>query len=407
MNSVGTKSVLASEGGTPVRSEPFSSWPCYSPQEIDAVVDVLRSGRVNYHTGEEGKKFEIEFAKACNSAFAVAVMNGTVALELALYSLGIGPGDEVIVPSRTFLATASCVIQRGARPVFADIDPDSQNITGAAIRAVMSSKTKAIIVVHHAGWPCEMDEITTLAAEFKLKIVEDCAQAQGATYRGRPVGSFGNMAAFSFCQDKISSTGGEGGMLVTNSKELWESAWSFKDHGKSFDALYTRQHPPGFRWLHESIGTNWRMTEMQAALGRVQLRTLAASVTARGRNAGILSRSLSGVPALRLTIPPAHVHHAYYKYYFFVRPERIRQGWSRNRIQEAILAEGIPCIVGGCSEIYLEKAFREDLRPAKRMDVAKELGETALMLQVHPTLTDEELSQTSEAILKVMEVASA
>jgi dTDP-4-amino-4,6-dideoxygalactose transaminase len=296
---------------------------------------------------------------------------------------------------------------RGATPVIADVDPDSQNVTAETIRAVLSPRTKAIIAVHLAGWPCDMDPILELARECGLKVIEDCAQCHGASYWGRPAGSLGDVAAFSFCQDKIMTTGGEGGMLTTNDPHLWEKAWAFKDHGKSWDAVYNRAHPPGFRWLHESFGTNWRLTEMQAAIGRVQLQKLPDWLRTRQGHAQALTSGFAAFPGLRVTAPPADFSHAYYKYYVFVRPERLSPGWDRDRIMAAINAEGIPCFSGSCSEIYLEKAFADaGLGPAGRLPVAKELGETSLMFQVHPTLAAADIEDTILAVGKVMAVAS-
>ena len=398
--------VLALDGGRPLTHRAFSPWPSFTRDEIEAVAEVLRSGRINYWTGEEGRAFEREFAAFAGCQFGVALANGTVALELALLALGIGPGDEVIVPSRTFVATASCAVVRGARPVCADVDHDSGNLTAETVRAVLTPRTRAVIVVHLAGWPADMDPILALARERELKVVEDCAQAHGATYQGRPVGSLGDIAAFSFCQDKIMSTGGEGGMVTTNERELWERCWRYKDHGKSWDAVYERVHPAGFRWVHESFGTNWRLTEMQAALGRVLLRKLPESVRRRREIASTLAAAFRGIPALRAPIPAAGIGNSYYKFYVYVRPERLRAGWTRDRILDAINAEGVPCFSGSCSEIYLEQAFSPEMRPPQRLPVARELGETRLMFLVHPTLSEEEIQVTVEAVTKVMSVAS-
>ena len=365
-------------------------------------LQTLRSGKVNYWTGDEGRQFEAEYAASLGCKHAVVVANGTVALELALYALGIGPGDEVIVTSRTFIASASCVVMRGATPVMADIDRDSQNITADTVRAVITPRTKAIIAVHLAGWPCDMDAILDVAREHGLKVIEDCAQAHGAEYKGRPVGSMGDVNAFSFCQDKIMTLGGEGGLVTTNDPDLWSLAWSYKDHGKSFDAVYNRKHPAGFRWLHESFGTNWRITEMQSAMGRVLLRRLPDMVNRRRHHAAILTQRFSGIPALRVTMPSADVFHSYYKYYVFLRPERLRSGWTNDHVHEAVNAEGIPCFGGSCSEIYLEKAFPEHMRPPRRQPIAKELGETSLMFLVHPTLTDADMHETADAVEKVL-----
>lgn len=377
----------------------MTAWPAFDDEQIAAAEAVLRSGKVNYWTGEEGRAFEAEFAEAAGCRYGIALANGTVALELALRSLGIGPGDEVVVTPRTFLASASCVVACGARPVFADVDPNSQNITAETIQSVLSARTKAVIAVHLAGWPCDMEPILALCRSRGLKLIEDCAQAHGATYLGRPVGSFGDASAFSFCQDKIMTTAGEGGMLVTNDAALWSRAWSYKDHGKSFEAVFERPHPPGFRWLHESFGTNWRMTEVQAAIGRVQLRRLPQWLDRRRRNAAILTERLAAIPALRVTRPPNHAGHAYYKYYAFVRTERLAAGWDRDRILAAIAAQGVPCFSGSCSEIYLEKAFDgTGFAPAQRLPVARALGETSVMLLVHPTLSAADMARTCSAV---------
>lgn len=385
----------------------FAPWPSFSVDEVSAVSRVLESGKVNYWTGDEGREFEFEFAAYTGCNHAIALANGTVALELALEALGIGPGDEVITTSRTFIASASCIVMRGAVPIMADVDPVSQNLTAETVRAVISPRTRAIIAVHLAGWPCDLDPIMELARNHNLKVIEDCAQAHGATYKGQPVGSLGDVAAFSFCQDKIMTTGGEGGILTTNDKAVWERAWSYKDHGKSFDAVYNRQHAAGFRWLHESFGTNWRMTEMQAAIGRVQLRRLPDWTASRQYLSTILTTGFKKMLALRVTDTPTEIAHAYYKYYTFVRPDRLKEGWDRDRIMNAITAEGIPCFSGSCSEIYLEKAFIDSgFGPTGRLPVARELGETSLMFLVHPTLTDDNMIDTCRVVSKVMESAS-
>ena len=398
---------LALEGGAPVRKQPFAPWPHFAADEIEAVAEVLRSGKVNYWTGEQSQEFEREFAAFIGVKYAVALANGTAALELALHALGIVAGDEVVVPCKTFIASASCVVRVGATPVVADIDPDSQNITAASIEQVLTPRTKAIIAVHLAGWPCEMDEILALAKERDLCVVEDCAQCVGARYKGRTTGSIGDIGAFSFCQDKIITTGGEGGMLVTDSRELWEKAWSHKDHGKSYAAVFEREHPFGFRWLHESFGSNWRITEMQSAIGRLQMKKLPQWLAARRRNAGLLSLGLSTIPGLRLALPPAHSEHAYYKYYAFLRPEMLRPGWDLERILEALNAEGIPCTVGACSEIYLEQAFvHAGIGPKQPLPVASRLSDASLMFMLHPGLTEQDMRDSCTAVAKVMRAAT-
>jgi dTDP-4-amino-4,6-dideoxygalactose transaminase len=363
---------------------------------------VLRSGKLNYWTGEEGRQFEREFAAATKTQYAVAVANGTVALELALWSLGIGPGDEVIVPSRTFVATASAVVRLGATPVFADVDRDSQNITADSIAEQLSSRTKAVIVVHLAGWPCDMDSIVARARCHALHVIEDCAQATGARYRGRPVGSLGDIGAFSFCQDKILTTAGEGGMLVTNRHGLWQRAWSYKDHGKSYEAVYHREHGSGFRWLHEHIGTNGRLTEVQSAIGRVALRKLDSWMETRRRNAERLAHHFATIQGLRTPLSPPHVQHSFYKFYTFVEPAALSQGWNRDRILAELNDAGVPCFTGSCSEIYLEKAFGPEMQPEERLPVACELGETSLMFPVDPTLNMNDMDRIAAVVRRVM-----
>ena len=397
---------LAIEGGEPVRAIPFPPWPIFGEDEIRAVGEVLAGGRVNYWTGDACRRFEEEFAVFTGTQHAISLANGTLALELALFALDIGPGDEVIVPARTFIASASCVVARGAVPVVADIDPVSQNLTADAVRQKLTSRTRAIIAVHLAGWPCDMDPIMALARERGIKVVEDCAQAHGATYKGRSVGSLGDCAAFSFCQDKIMTTGGEGGMLVTDDAGLWEKAWAYKDHGKSYEAVFNRDHPPGFRWLHESFGSNFRLTEMQAAIGRLQLGKLPQWLQARRSNAAMLDQGFAAIPGLRVTRPPNGIGHAYYKYYAFVAPEKLAPGWDATRINEAVNAEGVPCFAGSCSEIYLERAFvNRGWGPPERLPTARQLGDTSLMFMLHPTLGESEMTDTIRAVSKVMRAA--
>jgi dTDP-4-amino-4,6-dideoxygalactose transaminase len=417
---------------------PFSTWPSFTPEEADAVHRVVMSNKVNYWTGTETREFEKEFAAWCDTAHAVALANGTLALDVALKALDIGPGDEVVVTPRTFIASVSCVVNAGATPVFADVDAQSGNINAHTIATVLTPRTKAIICVHLAGWPCDMDPIMDLAGQYKLKVIEDCAQAHGARYKGRSVGSIGHIGAWSFCQDKSMTTGGEGGMVTTNDEALWRAMWSYKDHGKSYEAVYERQHPSGFRWLHENFGTNWRMLEMQAVIGRIQLHRMTEWTARRQANALALAKALepfavqggpirlpqlgciassSGVGGFKACgtgcgpcgIQPCATGclHGQYKFYAYVRPHNLVRGWTRDRIIEAINTEGVPCYQGSCSEVYLEKAFDNTVwRPTERLSVARELGEASLMWLVHPTLTDAEISKTCTVIQQVMQYAS-
>ena len=326
-------------------------------------------------------------------------------MDLALEGLGIGPGDEVVVTPRTFLASATAVINAGATPVFADVDSQTQNITPETVAAVVTAKTRAIVCVHLAGWPCDMDGMMALAVEHNLFVIEDCAQAHGATYKGKPVGGLGHVGCWSFCQDKIMSTGGEGGMVTVNDRDLWSRMWSFKDHGKSWNAVYEREHPPGFRWLHESVGTNWRLTEMQSAIGRIQLQRMPEWAAARQANCRAIWETATSLPGLRVPVVPEGIGHAGYKCYVFVDEAVVNEPVVdvRDRIMNAIVAEGVPCFSGSCSEVYLEKAFTElGLGPQERLPAARALGESSLMFVVHPTLAEAEINKTCEVLRKVM-----
>jgi len=371
----------------PMLGTSFPPWPSYTEEEISAVSSVLRSNRVNYWTGTEARSFEAEFAEYVGSEYGVALANGTLALDLALRGLGIGEGDEVVVTPRTFIASVSAVVGAGATPVFADVDRDTQNLSASTIEAVLTPSTKAIVVVHLAGMPADMDPIMALAGRHGLKVIEDCAQAHGARYRGKSVGSIGDVAAWSFCQDKIMSTGGEGGMVTTNDEELWRRMWEYKDHGKSWKAVYEDEHPPGFRWLHQSIGTNWRMCEMQAALGRIQISRMPQWQKQRRMNAERIWETCERVDWLRVPRVPDHIEHAAYKAYVFVERDALPAGWTRDDVVTALVEDGIPTYQGSCSEVYLERAFDEiGCRPAAPLPVARELGENSLMFLVHPTL---------------------
>lgn len=377
----------------------FEPWPSFTTEEADAVKNVLLSNKVNYWTGQECRIFEKEFAEFSDTKYAVALANGTVALDVALKALDIGAGDDVIVTSRTFLASASSIVTAGANPVFADVELDSQNISRRTIEAVLTPNTKAIICVHLAGWMCDMDPIMQLAAERGIYVIEDCAQAHGAKYKGKAAGSIGHIAAWSFCQDKIMTTGGEGGMVTTNDETLWKKMWSYKDHGKSYDSIYNKQHPPGFRWLHDSFGTNWRMMEMQAVIGRIQLTRMAEWTKKRTENAEKILKAFEDSPFFSVHTPSVDYIHAYYKCYVHANLEALPDGWSRDRIMQEINSQEVPCFSGSCSEVYLEHAFDgTPWRPEKRLENAQKLGETSLMFLVHPTLSQDSIEKTILAI---------
>ncbi|MCF8093599.1 MAG: DegT/DnrJ/EryC1/StrS aminotransferase family protein [Desulfotignum sp.] len=392
----------------------FAPWPFFSDDEIQAVVKVLQSGKVNQWTGDEVIRFEKEFTRYVGTAYAVALANGSLALDMALGCLDIGKGDEVIVAPRSFVASASCVALRGGIPVFVDVDPDSQNITVETISKAITSKTKAVIAVNLAGWPCDLASIKSFCEKSNLFLIEDCAQAHGAVFEGKKAGSFGHCAIFSFCQDKIMTTGGEGGMLVTNNADIWKKVWSFKDHGKDYSRAFCQDHELGFRWLVDSFGTNGRMTEMQAAMGRVMLKKLDGWVEKRRSNADRLTRGFENIPGLRVTVPGPEIYHSYYKYYVFINQNELKNSWNRDLVIEALNNAGVPCNTGTCSEIYREKAFKKGSYRIQgavkdngkdRLPVARQLGKSSIAFMVHPTLTSESIHYVIEQVTRVMKKA--
>ncbi|WP_433802913.1 DegT/DnrJ/EryC1/StrS family aminotransferase [Actinomycetospora sp. CA-084318] len=397
---------LAAAGGVPVRRTPVPSWPAFGPDDLAATAEVLASGRVSYWTGDQGRTFEAEFARWVGVKHAVAVSNGTVALELALRALGVRPGDEVIVPTATFIATASAVVAVGAVPVVVDVEPLSQCLTAELVLEAVTKRTTAVIVVHMAGWPVDVASIRAVADRHGLRILEDCAQAHGARIDGRPVGGLGDAAAWSFCQDKIMTTAGEGGAITTDDPDVRRACWEGKDHGKNWVSVTEPDPRPGFRWLHDSFGTNARLTEVQAAVGRRQLTKVDDWVARRRRNASTLIAGLDDIPALRLPTPPPQVEHSWYRFWVHVRPELLRPGWERDRIVASVLAEGLPCAFGGCTEIHRERAFPRAWQPRRPTPVGAELGRTSFVLPVHPTLADDDVEDLVEAVRKILEVAS-
>jgi dTDP-4-amino-4,6-dideoxygalactose transaminase len=397
---------LAVEGGTPVRVAPPPPWPEYAADEIAAVVETLRSGKVNQWTGKQVGLFEQTFAKLHEKPFAVALANGSLALETVLRAYGIGAGDEVIVTPRSFIASASCVNLVGAKPIFADIDVDTEAIAPATVRPLMTKRTKAVIVVHLNGRPVDMPGFMELAKRHNILVFEDCAQAHGARINGDLVGSFGHASAFSFCQDKIISTGGEGGMALFSDEAGWRRAWSYRDHGKDYNVVFNPTSSPGFRWLHTSFGSNWRLTEMQAAIGLCQLTKLSEWTAKRTANARKLAKWVGAYPSVHVSPLPENHEHAYYRFSFRIVPERLKSGWDRDRVMRALIAEGIPCLSGVCPEIYLEGTYAKSTAGLRRLPNAAYLGTVSLALLVHPTLDESFLSDCRAAIDKVLSTAT-
>jgi len=404
-----TSNALAIDGGTPVRSAEAPRWPIFDADEIASAVATLQSGKVNQWTGgPEGRvhAFERAFAKSLDRPHAIAVTNGTVALEIMLRAYDIGFGDEVIVTPRSFIASASCVNLVGATPVFADVDLSTEMITPDTVRPLIGAQTRAIIVVHLHGRPADMPGFMRLARQHELLVFEDCAQAQGARINGRPVGAFGDASAFSFCHDKITTTCGEGGMVVFSDHYRWKRAWSYRDNGKDYDEMQ-QPHRGGYRSVYAGFGTNARMTEVHAAIGLRQLDKVSAWIAKRAENARLLASWLSDYPCVSLCRLPEGFAEAHYRFAFRIDPQRLKPGWNRDRIMKALIAEGIPCFTGPCPELYLERAYAAQMRGLPRRPNAAHLGKVSLALHVHPALDPAFLCDARAAIRKVFDAASS
>jgi dTDP-4-amino-4,6-dideoxygalactose transaminase len=394
--------LLAADGGRPVRLHAWPAWPHFDDDERAAADAVLASGRVNYWTGEHGRCFEREFAQWAGVPHAVAVANGTVALEIALRAIGVCPGSEVIVPAATFIATAAAVVACGAVPVVVDVDPRSRCLTAATVAPALTVLTAAVVGVHVDGYPADLGPVVALARRHGLAVVEDCAQAHGAHRDGRRVGTFGAIAAWSFCQDKIMTSAGEGGAITTADPLLWQRCWEYKDHGKNLAALAEPAPRPGFRWLHDTFGTNARMTEVQAAVARRQLRKVEGWVAVRRAHAARLTAGLAGLDELRPPAAGPGVGHAYYRYPLQVDAARLAPGWDRDRVVAAVVAEGIPAAHGGCSEIHRERAFHEVGRAARVLPHAAALSGTTMTLPLHHRMTTADVDDVLAAVHKVL-----
>ncbi len=389
------------------------TWPVIDEEAQEAVCQVLRSGRINYWTGAQTRTFESEFAAYVGVPYALAVANGTLALELALRACGIGPGDEVIVPSRTFIATAGCVAAVGATPVVADVDPATNNLTALTVAEVLTPRTKAVIAVHLGGYPAPMEEIINLARQVNAYVIEDCAQAHGATYGGRAVGSLADIGCFSFCQDKIMPLG-EGGMITFKDAEKFERAWSYRDHGRSYKKAHgatVGEVSAEFKWMTDTFGSNARMGEMEGALGRIMLKNLEGYHEARTMNALRLAERFEDIVGIEALLPSEQeratgTNHAFYRLYTRVNLALLRPEWSRNRIISELIELGVPVQYGSCALIANEKAFeRFSDSQLSQWRGACVAHQESMAFLVHPTLQAQDIEIIASYVDEIMKQA--
>ena len=381
-----------------------SQWPFFSKGEIKAVRKILESNKVNYLFGDEGDRFEKNFAKFSDSKYALAVANGTLALDLCMRSIGISKNDEVIVTGRTFIASASCISILGGTPVFVDVDLNSQNINVELIKRAITKKTKAIICVHFAGFPCDMPEIMKMAKKNSLFVIEDCAQAHGAKINNRSVGSFGDINAWSFCNDKIMTTGGEGGMVTTNNKNLYNWICSFNNHGKDLRKYYaiSKKAINTFPLIHDSLGLNYRLTEMQSAIGNFQLNKMQSWIRIRNRNAEIIIKKLKDLDLIVTPNIDKKFSHAFYKLYLTIDPNYLKPKKNRGSILKELNKRGVMASFGSSGRVFAEKAFHKFKTVPPGLPNSSFLEENSIMIQVHPTITKNEISNTASIIHKVL-----
>lgn len=380
-------------------SLPYSIWPTYDKKLIKTISEIIASGKVNYLFGNYGKKFEKKFSKYHGLNYSVAVSNGTVGLELALASLDLKADDEILVTPRSYYSSVSCIIRNNLKPVFVDIDPLTQNICIKDLTKKINKKSKCIICVHLGGLPCDMDKIIPLAKKNNIKVIEDCSQAHGAKINKKIVGTFGDIGVWSFCNDKIISTLGEGGMVSTNNKKIFEKIWSLKDIGKNYQKYHSKIINFKFRWLHDDIGTNARLTEVQSYAGFHQIKQLNKFIYHRQQNASYVYSQLKTVPCLKFIIAPKKYTNVFYRLNFLFDDKYSSKKLSRDKILKD-LSKKINIREGSCPEIYKEKYFRKNF--FMKCPNAEFIGKNSLSLQVDQTITKKNLHLTTKILKKYL-----
>jgi len=395
----------------------YHTWPHYTQSEAEIIKQVLLSNKVNYWTGTETRKFEIEFKHTIRCRYTIAVSNHDAAFDLALLGLDIQSGDEVILSPLTDFYSINSLVAIGATPIFADVCPQTNNITHETVAEVISAQTKAVVCLHYAGLPCDMDPILDLAFSKNLSVVEDCSQALGAQYKGHPVGSLGDISYFSFSDDAIVTTAGEGGMVATNKFQFWDRMRAHKDGGKSFDKM-TYLMPINDKLVHDRFGTNLRMTELQGAIGRLQLKNIKRWNVKRNAYLTSIWKTVSAIDGL---FAPLDSHssnvlagdlqdqiiHGGYKCIVLVDPLTLNPGWDRDAIVEELQELGVPCYSAKYEEVYHQTAVKEArLCPAEILHGAQYFSEHGILFDVHPALSIKDVDKICRDIKAIMQYAS-
>ena len=363
------------------------NWPIVSSKEIKIVNKVLKSNKLNYWTGTNCTNFEKEFSNKFKIKYSISLANGSVGLDIAIKSLKLKKNSEIIVTPRSYISSVTSVINQGLKPIFADIDLNSQNIEAKNIEKKITKNTKAVVVVHLGGMPSNMIKIKELAKKYNLKIIEDCSQAHGAKINNKYVGTFGDVSVWSFCNDKILNTLGEGGIVATKNRNNFKNLWSLKDCGKNYSKLRKKKRQFKFRWVHDFEGTNLRMTEVQAAVGRYQLKQLDKWIKKRNINSIKINKVCEKFRSIKTQKTPKNFTNAYYRCYVFLRPNFIKKGWTREKILKYLNKIGLYCDVGSCPEIYKEKfLITNKLVSSKELENASLVGKTSIAFKVSPNI---------------------
>lgn len=360
----------------------YEKWPSYSLKEANDVKQAIIKSNLNYWTGKETLKFEKKFSNFFGLKYALAISNASTGLDIAIKALNIQKNDEVIVSPKSYYSSVSCIIKNKAKPIFIDVNLNSHCFDENKIEEKITNKTKLILCVHLGGFPCNMKKIKKIAKKYNLFILEDCSQAHGAMIGNKFVGTFGDISVWSFCNDKIISTG-EGGVISSNKKKLFKKIWSLKENGRDYDAVYSKKHKFGYKWIHNHLGYNYRMTEMQAILGLNQLNKLNKNISIRNYFYQQIIKNYENFEAVKFQKIPKSYTNSFYRLYAIVNLNFIKSEWDRDRLIKYLNKIGIDCNVGSCSELYKEKGIKKYFKNNHILPNAEILSKNSIAFNIH------------------------